>query len=126
MLGTSGTMLGMLALVITDDVPLFLVGVALLGAGGAFLGSAPAAVVGDVTGGRGGTVAATFQMASDVGSISGPLVAGRIADGAGFAPAFGAGAIVSGLGLLLATVIPETLPRRRRAPSPDAAPAVES
>jgi MFS family permease len=125
MLGTSGTMLGMVTLALADGVPLFLLGVALLGAGGAFLGSAPAAVVGDVTGGRGGTVAATFQMASDVGSISGPLVAGRIADGAGFAPAFGAGAIVSGIGLLLAAVIPETLPRRPSTSSADPAAAVD-
>ena len=93
----------------------------LLGVGAAFMGSAPAAVVGDVVASRGGTVVAAFQMASDVGSISGPLIAGYIADGAGFGPAFATGAAVSLFGFILAATMPETL---RRAPedSPAAAP----
>jgi DHA1 family multidrug resistance protein-like MFS transporter len=120
--GTSGVAIGMALLALTNGVPLFLVGMGFLGVGAAFMGSAPAAVVGDVAGSKGGTVVAAFQMASDVGSISGPLIAGTIADGAGFGPAFATGAIVSLCGLLLSATMPETLKRstgsRKGAPAP--------
>jgi MFS family permease len=115
----------MALLALTNGVPLFLVGMGFLGVGAAFMGSAPAAVVGDVAGSRGGTVVAAFQMASDVGSIGGPLIAGTIADGAGFGPAFATGAIVSLCGLLLSATMPETLKRSTgsRTNAPAASPA---
>jgi MFS family permease len=59
----------------------FFLAMALGGAAGAFLSSAPSAVVGDVTGGRrAGPLLAGFQMMSDLGGITGPLLAGAIAD----------------------------------------------
>ncbi|MCL2786985.1 MAG: MFS transporter [Micrococcales bacterium] len=60
----------------------------------AALGSAPAAVVGDVAGGRSTRAVAVFSMCSDFGSIVGPLAAGKIADSFGFTPAFTLAAIM--------------------------------
>lgn len=60
-------------------------------AGGALLGVAPAAVVGDVVQGRGGTAVAVWQMSSDLGSVLGPLAAGLLVDRA----SFGASLLVS-------------------------------
>ena len=67
------------------------------GIAAAFLGTAPAATVGDVPGGRSGTPVALFSMCSDVGAIVGPLAAGVLADRVSYGAAFGLGA-----GLLLA------------------------
>jgi MFS family permease len=120
-LGTSLTATAMLLLVVAGDPVVFLLGVMTLGAGGAFMGSTPAAVVGDVTGNKGGIVAGAFQMASDAGTISGPLITGLIADGAGFGPAFAVGGAVSLFGLLLSLWMPETL-QRSRPPRPEPAP----
>ena len=39
--------------------------------------------MGDVVGGRGGTVVAVFQMSGDLGAVLGPVVAGWIADSCG-------------------------------------------
>ena len=86
----------------------FLVAMAAYGLGAALLGTAPAAVVGDVVGHRGGMVVAVSQMASDVGAIVGPLVAGLLAQRGSFSLAFVASAAVVGLGALLSTRMPET------------------
>src|SRR4029453_16457991 len=61
---------------------------AVLGASGAALSVAAGAMLGDVVGGRGGTVVATYQMAGDIGTVVGPLVAGWLADAHGYGAAF--------------------------------------
>nr|WP_239579182.1 MFS transporter [Microlunatus panaciterrae] len=66
----------------------------LYGVAAAFLGTAPAAAVGDAAGGRGGTPVAVFSMCSDVGAIIGPLVAGILADQVSYPLAFGVGAVL--------------------------------
>ncbi len=97
-----------------DPVAVYLLAMAVLGVGTAFLGSAPTAIVGDVVGGRrGGTVVATFQMISDVGAIAGPLIAGFLADRAGFHWAFASGVAISLLAALFAFAMPETRKRSR-------------
>jgi MFS family permease len=53
-------------------------------AGGALLGVAPAAIVGDVVEGKGGTAIAVWQMASDLGAVLGPLLAGFLIDRGSF------------------------------------------
>jgi MFS family permease len=53
-------------------------------AGAALLGVAPAAIVGDVVEGKGGTAVAVWQMSSDLGSVLGPLAAGLLIDRASF------------------------------------------
>jgi MFS family permease len=100
----------------TLETPAFyLLAMAVFGVGSAFLGTSSTAVVGDVIGGRGGTAISTFQMASDLGAVLGPLVAGRISDGASFSMAFAVTAGVAAAGTLLAATMPETL---RREPGP--------
>ena len=106
--GTGAVTIGMIVLASSTTSLVFLLGMALLGIGSAFMGSAPAAVVGDVSPARGGTVVAAFQMASDFGAITGPLFAGWIVAQSGFPLAFSAGAIVAALGLLLAISMRET------------------
>jgi MFS family permease len=94
---------------------MFLVAMAIQGAAGAFLGSAPSAVVGDIMGGRrGGIVVATFQMMSDLGAILGPLLAGLIIDAADFDWAFGLGVVLCLLAVGFVVRMPETL---RRSPT---------
>jgi dipeptide/tripeptide permease len=60
-------------------------------------------------------VVAAFQMTGDVGSVLGPLVAGHLADTAGFGAAFGVTAAVIGVAFCFALVAPET---RRAASTP--------
>ncbi len=123
--GTIGTTIGMVVLTAADvtvngwgttavaGTALFLVAMAIQGAASAFLGSAPAAVVGDIVGGkRGGIVVATFQMMSDVGIIIGPLVAGLLVDLFDFDWAFAAAAGMSLIAVIFVWLMPETLNRR--------------
>jgi len=64
-----------------------LLATAVFAAGAALLGVAPAAMVGDAVPGRGGTAVAVWQMASDLGSVVGPLVAGLLIDTGSYATA---------------------------------------
>lgn len=71
------------------------------------------AAVGDVigTGGRGGTVLAGFQMASDLGAILGPVLAGGLAELVGYGPAFAITGGVLAVGWVFWLRAPETLVR---------------
>lgn len=97
----------------------YMLSMALFGVGSAFLGTSSTAIVGDVIGGRGGTAISVYQMASDLGAVVGPLVAGYLSDTSSFAFAFAVSAGVCGVGVVLAAVMPETLTRR----TPQADPA---
>ncbi len=127
LIGTVGTTVGMVTLTATDvavngwgthavaATVLFLLAMAIQGVAAAFLGSAPAAVVGDIMGGRkGGIVVATFQMMSDLGAVTGPLVAGLLIDRFDFNWAFAAGSVISLAAVILVYLMPETLHRSRR------------
>lgn len=111
--GTALTLVGMGALSLAGATPLFLIAMGISGLAAAFMGSAPAAVAGDVVGPGGrGIVIAVFQMTSDLGAIIGPLLAGLLADSLGFGPAFTVGAVVAAFALVMAVLMPETLRRR--------------
>jgi MFS family permease len=84
-------------------------GMALLGVAGAADSVAPGAVMGDVVGGRGGTVVAVFQMSGDLGAVLGPVSVGWIADGHGYAAAFALSAAVALAPLPAVLAAPETL-----------------
>lgn len=99
------------ALAVTSSLPLFLAAMTLMGTGGAFVGTAPGAVVGDIMSGRGGRVVAVFQMASDAGAITGPLAAGWLADQLSYSAAFAACAAVMFAATVAAVRMPETLRR---------------
>jgi MFS family permease len=62
--------------------------------GGAVLGVAPAAILGDVLAGKGGTAVAVWQMSSDLGSVIGPLAAGVLIDHGSFGTALLVSAVV--------------------------------
>nr|WP_231134690.1 MFS transporter [Motilibacter deserti] len=107
-LGMALATVSLLLLTFDETVTGFLLAMAFFGAGFGLVSPASGAVVGDVVRGRGGTVVAAYQMAADVGSISGPLVAGWLADEVSYAAAFGMGAVILGLSTVLATTLPET------------------
>jgi MFS family permease len=89
---------------------LFLIALGIQGAGSAFLSSAPAAVVGDIVGGkRGGVVVSTFQMTSDLGIVIGPLVGGLLVDLLDFDFAFIVATALCLVSLLIVIAMPETL-----------------
>lgn len=92
--------------------PLFL-GVSLIAGLGSGLVNPPInAAVADVigSGARGGTVLAGFQMASDLGAIIGPVLAGGLAETVGFPAAFAVTGAVALVALGFWVVAPETLP----------------
>jgi len=80
----------------------------------AFMGTAPAALVGDAAGARGGRPVAIFSMCSDVGAIAGPLVAGLLVDTVSYPAAFGVAAVL--LAVAAATAV--RLPRSSVAATP--------
>ena len=100
----------MVVLVLPASLATYLVAMVLLGLGAGLLGPAPAAVVGDVVQGRGGSVVALFQMAGDAGVVIGPLLAGLLADQVGYGAAFAVTGLVLGMATLLIALAPETLP----------------
>lgn len=119
--GTIGTTISMVILTASDVVAqgpltnvaigtaLFLAGLGVSGAASAFLGAAPAAVVGDVMGGRrGGIVVAVFQMMSDFGAITGPLIVGFLIDSQGFGVAFAVATAITVVAVILVAIMPET------------------
>lgn len=110
--GTSVLTISIIVLVIFETPAGYLVSMAIAGIGAAFMGTAPAAVIGDVTGGqKSGPVVAAFQMTSDFGSIAGPIVAGALVDSLGFGWAFLTGAAVSLVAVFFSIIMPETKPK---------------
>ncbi|CAB4936379.1 unannotated protein [freshwater metagenome] len=99
----------MLLALATGPVTLLLA-VTVFAAGAALLGVAPAAVVGDVVEGRGGTAIAVWQMASDLGSVIGPLAAGLLIDRASFGAALGVSAAVVAVCAVLGLRVPARQP----------------
>lgn len=67
--------------------------------------------MGDVVAGRGGTVVAVFQMSGDLGAVLGPVVAGWVADGAGYSATFALSAAMCAAPVLVVAAAPETLRR---------------
>lgn len=109
-IGGIGSLIGSALLVVSSTTWIFLLAMVVLGAAGAYISAAPAAIVGDITHGqRAGSPIAVFQMISDVGAIIGPLAAGWVLDQAGFPPAFTIGVVIVGIGLAASFAMPETL-----------------
>jgi len=107
-----GLVIGAVGFAVLPSVPTLvglLVAMALLGVAGAADSVAPGALMGDVVGGRGGTVVAVFQMSGDLGAVIGPVAAGWIADGFGYPATFLVSAAVSLAPLPLVARAPETL-----------------
>jgi len=95
----------------------YLGALAVLGLGSGLLDVGPAAMLGDILRGGGGTVVATFQMAGDIGTVTGPVTAGYLVDTVSYGAAFGTAAGVLAVAALLGFAAPETRWRGRAAAS---------
>jgi MFS family permease len=115
---TSGASMVMLA--VLPGLWGFLLALGVLGLGSGLLDVAPAAMIGDLLGGgkragsglggtgQGGTVVASFQMAGDIGTVSGPVAVGFLVDSVSYGAAFVLAAGVLGLAAVAGFVAPET------------------
>jgi MFS family permease len=111
--GTLGAV-SIMAVPFAPNIWFLIVVLCLYGVASAFLGTAPAAAVGDASGGsHSGTAVALFSMCSDIGAIIGPLVAGLLADTLSYPAAFGVGAAL----MLVAAALSWRMPRGKAASS---------
>lgn len=111
LMGVAATMASQAILMAAGSIGLVYLGMLGMGLSGAFMAAAPAAVLGDVTHGHPrGPVVAASQMASDLGGVVGPILAGSVLDLTGSYPAgFGSGVLVLTLALGLVLAMPETV-----------------
>ncbi len=109
-LGGTVAAVSIMAVPFAPNIWLLIVVLCVYGVASAFLGTAPAAAVGDAAGSRSGTAVAGFSMCADIGAIIGPLVAGLLADTLSYAAAFGAGAVL----MLVAAALSWRMPRDQR------------
>ena len=104
------TAASLLGLALVTGPATLLLAMAIFAAGAAVMGVAPAAIVGDVLEGKGGTAVAVWQMASDLGSVIGPVAAGLLIDHGSFATSL----VVSGVVVAACAVpgfrVPRTAP----------------
>jgi len=101
--------LAMLGIAFAPDIWVLIGLLCLYGVAAAFMGTAPAAAVGDAAGTKGGQPIAVFSSFSDAGSIAGPLIAGALVDAASFPVAFASAVVL----MLLASVYAIWMPRER-------------
>jgi len=108
LIGSVVVLFGILMLTFTTNPTLYFISMALFGLGGAFVGTAPGSVVGDIIRGRGGQVIAAWQMAGDAGMIVGPILVGFLTDNYSYQTAFLFSAGIWVITILLAIILPET------------------
>ena len=99
---------GMVMLAVLPGLWAFLGALAVAGSGSGLLDVAPSAMIGDLLDGRGGILVAFYQMAGDIGSVTGPIAAGLLVDSASYPAAFALAAAVLGAAALLGLASPET------------------
>ncbi|HVF06910.1 MAG TPA: MFS transporter [Frankiaceae bacterium] len=99
---------GMGLLATQESLVAYVVAMSAIGIGAGMCSVAPAAMVGDIAGGKSGTTVAAYQMAGDAGAVAGPVVGGVLADRASFGAAFGVTAGVLAAAAALAYAAPET------------------
>ncbi len=112
---------GMVMLALLPWIGGYLAALAVFGVGSGLLDVAPSAMIGDILRGQGGTVVASFQMAGDVGTVTGPVTAGYLVDTASYGAAFGLAAGVLAAAAVLGLLAPETRWRERTVPSAEQA-----
>ena len=108
-LGGTVAAVSTMAVPFAPNIWLLIVVLCFYGVASAFLGTAPAAAVGDAAGSRSGTAVAVFSMFADIGAIIGPLVAGLLADTVSYPAAFAAGAAL----MVVAAGLSWRMPRDR-------------
>jgi MFS family permease len=100
---------GLLLLAVLPGLWAYLGALAVAGAGSGLLDVAPSAMLGDLLSAQacqGGILVAFFQMAGDAGTVTGPVVAGLLVDGASYPAAFGLAGGVLAAAALLALITP--------------------
>ena len=107
-IGSSLVLAAIMAIAVATQTWTFMLAMILFGGGGAFLGTGHANVVGDLFGGKGGQVVATWQMAGDGAAIIAPLLLGAIADHISDQSAFVVTAIIFASALAVTLKLPET------------------
>jgi len=112
--GCAITASGMVLLAVFSGPWAYLAALAVAGFGSGLLDVAPAAMIGDIIDGDGGTVVASYQMAGDVGSVVGPVAGGFLVDSVSYGAAFGLAAAVLGGAAVLGLASPETQGRVTR------------
>jgi MFS family permease len=120
-MGCAVSAVGMVMLALLHGPWAFLAALAVAGFGSGLLDVAPAAMIGDIIDRGGGTLIASYQMAGDVGSVTGPVAGGILVDSVSYGAAFGLAAAVLGGAALLGLISPETRPGTR-APLPAGSP----
>ncbi len=99
---------GLVMLTLLPGLSGYLAALAVFGLGSGLLDVAPSAMIGDILGGGGGTVVASFQMAGDLGAVAGPVAAGYLVDTVSYGAAFGLAAAVLVGAAAAGAVAPET------------------
>ena len=106
--GGAYILFGILMLAFATNIYWYMLSMALFGLGGAYVGTAPGSVVGDIIKGRGGQVIAAWQMAGDAGMIVGPILVGLLTDYFSYQAAFLFSGFIWVIALLLSATLPET------------------
>jgi MFS transporter, DHA1 family, tetracycline resistance protein len=111
LIGLAVSAAGTAVIGLVDGLALFLAVALVAGLGSGLINPPVNAAVADVIGSkaRGGTVLAGFQMAADVGAIAGPVIAGALAETAGYGAAFAVTGGVAAVALGFWLRAPETL-----------------
>jgi DHA1 family multidrug resistance protein-like MFS transporter len=89
--GCLGSAAGMATLAFAPGLWGFIIAMATLGISSGLLDVAPSAMIGDVlarTNDTGGTVVASYQMAGDIGAVTGPIAVGFLVDSVSYQAAF--------------------------------------
>ncbi len=97
----------MLAIPFVGDLWVLIVLLCVFGVASAFMGTAPAAAVGDAAGEKSGQPVAVFSAIADLGAIIGPLAAGALLDAFSYPAAFGSAVVL----LAIASVYALRMPR---------------
>ncbi len=100
----------LIAIPFAGSLWLLIVLLCLYGVAAAFMGTAPAAAVGDAAEGRSGKPVAIFSAFSDAGAIVGPLAAGALLDAFSYPAAFASAAALMLIAALYAIRMPRIAP----------------
>jgi len=108
LIGSALLSTGMIVLITATHEWSYFVLMIFFGLGGAFMGTAPVSVVGDLFGGRGGRVIAFYQMAGDAGMIACPIIVGYLVDRFSYRVAFEVSGLLFLYAIFLAFELKET------------------
>jgi len=96
----------MMGIPFAGDIWVLIALLSVFGVAAAFMGTAPAASVGDAAGAKSGQPVAIFSAFSDLGSIAGPLAAGALLDAVSYPAAFGSAVLLLAIASLYALRMP--------------------